>query len=64
MKIKIAYKHKVCTFKVLPSPSSALSKEEKKDLIRKMRGSMKGTWGNSVEEIDVYLKSERKAWNR
>ena len=51
-------------FKVLPSATSELSKEEKKDLIQKMRGSMKGTWGSSVEEIDAYLKSERKAWDR
>ena len=51
-------------FKVLPSPSSALSKEEKKDLIRKMRGSMKGTWGSTVEEVDAYLTSERKSWDR
>ena len=29
-----------------------------------MRGSMKGTWGNTVKEIDAYIKSERKSWNR
>ena len=51
-------------FKVLPSATSALSKEEKKDLIRKMRGSMKGTWGSTVEEVDAYLRSERKSWDR
>ena len=51
-------------FKVLPSATSELSKEQKKDLIRKMRGSMKGTCGSSVEEIDACLKSERKAWDR
>lgn len=49
--------------KVLPSAISELSKEEKRDLIQKMRGSMKGIWGSSVEEINDYLKSERKAWN-
>ena len=29
-----------------------------------MRGSMKGTWGNTVKEIDAYIKSERKSWNK
>lgn len=51
-------------FKVLPSATTELSKDEKKDLIQKMRDSMKGTWGSTVEEIDAYLKSEREAWNR
>ena len=50
--------------KVLPSATTVLSKEEKKDLIQKMRGTMKGTWGSSVEDINAYLKSERDAWNR
>lgn len=51
-------------FKVLPSATTELSKEQKKDLIRKMRGSMKGTWGSTVEEVDAYLTSERKSWDR
>ncbi|MDE0316098.1 MAG: antitoxin family protein [Candidatus Poribacteria bacterium] len=51
-------------FKVLPSATTELSKEERKDLIQKMRGSMKGTWGSSVDEVDAYLTSERKSWNR
>ncbi|MDE0089282.1 MAG: DUF104 domain-containing protein [Candidatus Poribacteria bacterium] len=51
-------------FKVLSAATSELSKEEKKDLIQKMRGSMKGTWGSSVDEVDAYLTSERKSWNR
>ncbi len=50
--------------KVIPSATTVLSKEEKKDLIQKMRGTMKGTWGSSVEDINAYLKSERDAWNR
>lgn len=51
-------------FKVLPSTTSGLSKEQKKDLIRKMRGSMKGTWGYTVEEIDTYFRLERESWDR
>ena len=50
--------------KTLPSATSELSHGEKKELIREMRGSMKGTWGSTVEEIDAYLTSEREAWNR
>ncbi len=50
--------------KVIPSVTSELSHDEKKELIREMRGSMKGTWGSTVEEIDAYLASEREAWNR
>ncbi len=49
--------------KVLPSATAVLSKEEKKDLIQKMRSTMKGPWGSSAEEIDAYLESERKAWS-
>ena len=48
-------------FKVLLSDTTELSKEQKKDLIKKMQGSMKGTWGSTVEEIDAYLASEREA---
>ena len=51
-------------FIVLPSTSSALSKEQKKELIRKMRGSMKGTWGSTVKEIDACIRSERESWDR
>lgn len=51
-------------FKVLPSTNSVLSKEQKKDLIQKMRGSMKGIWGGTVEEIDTYLQSEKDSWDR
>ncbi|MDE0638373.1 MAG: antitoxin family protein [Candidatus Poribacteria bacterium] len=51
-------------FKVLLSATTELSKEEKRNLMQKMRGSMKGTWGSTVEEVDNYLKSEREAWNR
>ena len=49
----------------LPSKTShVLSREAKKELIQKMNGSMKGTWGRTVEEIDVYIKSERQSWDR
>lgn len=51
-------------FKVLLSATTELSKEEKRDLIQKIRGSMKGTWGSTAEEVDNYFKSEREAWNR
>ena len=50
--------------KILPSITSELSPDQKRELIREMRGSMKGTWGSTVEEIDAYLASEREAWNR
>ena len=50
--------------KALPSVIAELSRDQKRELIQKMRGSMKGTWGNTVEEIDAYIKSERKSWNR
>ena len=50
--------------KTLPSIISELSRDQKRELIREMRGSMKGTWGSTVEEIDAYLVSEREAWDR
>lgn len=50
--------------KAVPFVPSELSHQEKKELIQKIRGSMKGTWGNTVEEIDAYIKSERKSWDR
>ena len=50
--------------KTLPSAISDLSLDQKRELIQKTRGSMKGTWGRTVEEIDVYIKSERKSWDR
>lgn len=50
--------------KILPSVPSELSLDEKRSLIEKTRGSMKGTWGRTVEEIDAYIKSERKSWDR
>lgn len=49
--------------KILPSITSELSRGQKTELIREMRGSMKGTWGSTVEEIDAYLVSERNSWN-
>ena len=51
-------------FKVLPAATAELSKEEKRDLIQKMRGSMKGTWGSTIQEINAHLRLEREAWNR
>ena len=50
--------------KTLPSATSELSRDQKKKLIREMRGSMKGTWGSTVEEIDAYIRSERNSWDR
>ena len=50
--------------KTLPTGPSKLSLDQKRSLIEKKRGSMKGTWGSSVEEIDAYIKSERKSWDR
>ncbi len=50
--------------KALPSVTAELSRDQKRELIQKMRGSMRGTWGNTVEEIDAYIKSERKSWDR
>ena len=47
--------------KMLPSEFSL---DQKRELIQKIRGSMKGTWGSTVEEIDAYIKSERKSWDR
>ncbi|MCY4553261.1 MAG: DUF104 domain-containing protein [Candidatus Poribacteria bacterium] len=51
-------------FSVLQKTPHELSREEKKELIQKMGGSMKGTWGSTVEEIDAYIQSERQSWNR
>lgn len=51
-------------FKAVPSVTSELSREQKRELIQKIRGSMKDTWGNTVEDIDAYIKSERKSWDR
>ena len=28
------------------------------------RGILKGTWGNTKEEVDKYIKNERETWNR
>ena len=50
--------------KALPAATPELSHDQKRELIQKMRGSMKGTWGSTVEEIDAYIKSERKSWDR
>ena len=50
--------------KTLPSVTSELSRDQKRELIQKTRGSMKGTWGSTVEEIDAYIMSERKSWDR
>ena len=50
--------------KTLPSADTTLSLDQKRELIQKIRGSLKGTWGSTVEEIDAYIKSERKSWDR
>lgn len=49
--------------KTLPSTTFVLSLDQKRELIQKTRGSMKGTWGSTVEEIDAYITSERKSWD-
>ena len=51
-------------FSVLQKTPHELSREEKKELIQKIGGSMKGTWGSTVEEIDAYIKSERQSWDQ
>ena len=51
-------------FSVLRKTPHEISREEKKALIQKLSGSMKGAWGNTVEEIDAYLESERQSWDR
>ena len=51
-------------FRVLLKTPHELSREEKKELIQKMGGSMKGTWGSTLEEIDAYIQSERQSWDR
>lgn len=50
--------------KALPSITSELSLDQKRELIQKTRGSMKGTWGSNVEEINAYIRSERNSWDR
>ena len=50
--------------KALSSVTSELSLDQKRALIEKKRGAMKGTWGSTVEEINAYIKSERHSWDR
>ena len=50
--------------KTLPSATSELSLDQKRTLIEKNRGSMKGTWGSTVEVINAYIESERHSWDR
>ena len=50
--------------KTLSSPISEFSLDQKRVLIEKNRGSMKGTWGSTVEEINAYIESERHSWDR
>lgn len=50
--------------KTLPSATSELPLDQKRALIEKNRGSMKGTWGSTVEEIDAYIESERHSWDQ
>ncbi len=51
-------------FSVLQKTPRELSREAKTELIQKMSGSMKGTWGSTVEEIDAYIESERQSWDQ
>ena len=50
--------------KTLSSATSELSLDQKRALIEKNRGSMKGTWGSTVEEINAYIESERHSGDR
>lgn len=50
--------------KTLRFAGSTLSLDQKRALVEKTSGSMKGTWGSTVKEIDAYIKSERKSWDR
>ncbi len=50
--------------KTLPSVTSELSRDQKRELIQKTRGSMKGTWGRNIEEINAYIESERNSWDQ
>ena len=51
-------------FSIIKKTPQELSREEKKELIQRMNGSMRGTWGSTAEEIDAYISSERQSWNR
>ena len=51
-------------FRILLKTPHELSREEKKELIQKMNGSMKEIWGSTVEEIDAYIESERQSWDQ
>ncbi len=51
-------------FSIIKKTPQELSREEKKELIQRMNGSMRGTWGRTAEEIDAYISSERQSWNR
>ena len=45
-------------FSVPPKTSRELTPEKKKELIQKIGGSMKGTWGSTVEEMTL-LSSQK-----
>ena len=49
-------------FKAVPLGTSELSVEEKKALIRKLRGSAEGLWGETVKEVDAHIRSLRAEW--
>ena len=49
-------------FKSVPSVVSELSKEDKRALIRQLRGSAKGLWGTTVEEVDAHIQLLRAEW--
>ena len=51
-------------FSIIKKTPQELSREEKKELIQRMNGSMRGIWGSTAEEIDAYISSERQSWNR
>ena len=50
-------------FRSVPA-AAELSVEEKLELVEKMGGALKGTFGRTLAEIDAYIKSERESWDR
>jgi antitoxin ChpS len=37
---------------------------EPEDWVEYLRGSMKGVYGNTLEEMDAYVRRERASWRR
>ena len=48
----------------VPQPShDKMSVNEQQIDISRYIGSMKGTYGNNLQEIDEYIRKERNSWN-